>query len=304
MALSVAAAACGIGPGDSDSGTATLRVTRDYGAELMVEASVSDPTEADTVIRLLDREAETETRFGGGFVQSIEGVSGGVEAGRSVDWFFYVNGIESSAGAAEVQVRAGDRIWWDHRDWTDAMRVPAVVGSWPEPFAQDSAGADIAPVSVECATDRTVCGDAAERLAEEGVDASTGKRDPAGANADGLRMIVGEWSRVRRDPAARLLDAGPSASGVFAGFEPNAGAGWALSGLDVSADPVRRWGPGAGLVAAVRVGEKPPTWLVTGADEAGTAAAVEGLSPEVLRDRYAVVMSNGKATSMPVGATG
>jgi hypothetical protein len=130
-----ALAACGAGQGETSEGEATLTVTRDYGSVPVLEAQISDPAETDTVMRALDREAEIETRYGGGFVDSIDGVEGSaVEDGRSFDWFFYVNGVESSIGAAEVPVRSGDRIWWDHRDWTDAMRVPAVVGSWPEPF--------------------------------------------------------------------------------------------------------------------------------------------------------------------------
>src|SRR5688500_7801814 len=131
-------AGCGFGPGASREGEATLTVTRDYGAEVLVEASGEDPPASETVMRMLDREAEIETRYGGGFVQSIEGISGTADGGRTSDWFFYMNGIESSVGAAEAPVRGGDRVWWDHRDWTKAMRVPAVVGSWPEPVLQAS----------------------------------------------------------------------------------------------------------------------------------------------------------------------
>ena len=81
-------------------GTATLTVTRDYGTEPMVEASVEDPAESETVLRMLDREADITTRYGGGFVQSIEGVAGEVSRrGGRFDWFFYVNGIESPGRA-------------------------------------------------------------------------------------------------------------------------------------------------------------------------------------------------------------
>jgi hypothetical protein len=305
-AVSLAAAAgCGFGPGDTGEGEATLRVTRDYGAELMAEATASEPAESETVIRLLDREAEIETRYGGGFVQSIEGLSGGVEEGRTVDWFFYVNGIESSTGSAEVPVRAGDRIWWDHRDWSHAMRVPAVVGSWPEPFTQASAGADRDPVRVECATRASVCDRAAERLADEGVDAAIeGRRSVAGARAEPLRVLVGEWARIRSDPAARLVERGPDASGVFASFERE-GDGWRLSALDSAAQPaVELGGEDAGLVAAVRVGEEPPAWLVTGTGTAGVEAAVDSLDADDLRDRYALASDAGRAVALPVGGGG
>ena len=140
LACAAAVAGCGFGPGPSSEGTATLTVTRDYGSKTLVDATDDGPAlESETVIRFLDREADITTRYGGGFVQSIDGLAGAERGGRRYDWFFYVNGIESPVGAAEVHVHGGDRIWWDYRDWTGAMRVPAVVGSWPEPFAQAAA---------------------------------------------------------------------------------------------------------------------------------------------------------------------
>src|SRR5919204_6708554 len=96
----VAVAACGFGAGPSSDGTATLTVTRDYGSRTLVEATDSDPPASETVIRLLDSQADITTRYGGGFVQSINGLAGTA----SSDWFFYVNGAESPVGAAEVHV--------------------------------------------------------------------------------------------------------------------------------------------------------------------------------------------------------
>jgi hypothetical protein len=251
-ALAVAVAGCGVGPGESSKGEATLTVTRDYGATPMLESEIADPMESDTVMRALEREAEIETRYGGGFVQSIEGVEGSaVEDGRSLDWFFYVNGVESSTGAAEVPVRPGDRIWWDHRDWTDAMRVPAVVGSWPQPFS-------------------------------------------SGGGAD---LLVGIWEEIRDREPAQLLAEGPEASGVFAEAGDHIDE---LTALDAQARPAARLGPGSGLVAAVRVGEGRPTWIVTGADLAGLRAAGDLIDAETLRSRYAVASLRGKPLPLPV----
>ena len=58
-------------------------------------------------MRLLQRSFDVETRFGGNFVQEIDGVAGGREGGRRVDWFYYVNGIEASEGAGERELYAG-----------------------------------------------------------------------------------------------------------------------------------------------------------------------------------------------------
>jgi hypothetical protein len=279
-------AGCGLGPGGESEGEATLTVTRDYGSEVLVEASEEDPVESETVIRFLDREAEIATRYGGGFVQSIEGVSGEIRDGRSFDWFFYVNGIESPIGSADAAVGGGDRIWWDHHDWTDAMRAPAVVGSWPEPFLQESADDERAPVRIECEAAAGACEEAADRLADAGVDASVEDPD-SDATDSAMRMLVGPWDALRDDDAAGQLDDGPATSGVFAGFDRNSG-GFELVALDERARPALELDAGTGLVAALRDGESPPTWIVTGADEAGVEAAIELLDSDTLSHRYAV----------------
>jgi hypothetical protein len=306
LAAATTTAGCGFGPGPSTEGDARLTVTHDYGGELVLEATDSDPAESETVLRMLDREAEITTRYGGGFVQSIDGLAGGIDDGRTSDWFFFLNGVESDRGAAEVTVRGGDRVWWDYRDWTDALRTPAVVGSFPEPFAQESAAEEAIPVRVVCDTLRRICGQVAERLADEGVDAgieAAREESRPEREAPALRLLVGAWPAIDDDPAAAQLDRGPATSGVFARFVGGP-RGWRLLGLDQGAEPVARLGAGAGLVAAVRDGDDPPTWLVTGADAAGVERAASLLRPGRLAHHYALAALGGHLVALPVGEAG
>ena len=293
----LATAGCGLGPGESSEGTATLTITRDYGFVALGGGTVTDPPDSETVLRLLDREAEITTRYGGGFVQSIDGIEGSGEGGRVRDWFFFVNGIESSTGSAEVEVRAGDRVWWDYRDWTDAMRAPAVVGSWPEPFAQASAEEEAQRVGLVCLGEREVCELAQARLEDAGAETVQADVDEAG---EGPRLIVGTWDVVRRDRAAVQLEDGPATSGVFAQFEPE-GSGWSLVTLDQTANPVQEVDEGGSLVAAVRDGDSPATWVATGTDPAAVRAAVELLDEATLRDRYAVALDGTEPLAVPGG---
>jgi hypothetical protein len=294
----VATAGCGLGPGESSEGTASISITRAYGTEQLADATVSDPSASETVLRALDANADITTRYGGGFVQSINGTEGSDAGGRVTDWFFFVNGIESSTGAAEVKVHVGDRIWWDYRDWTNALRTPAVVGSWPEPFLQASAGADRLPVEVVCFGSRPPCETAAERLSDAGVSAQvTTPAQSDGASA--VRMLVGTWDDVRKDELASTIDDGPGASGVFAKFEQSDG-GWRLDALNDHGDVRLEYDDEAGLVAALRDGDDPPTWVVAGADAGGLDQALLALSDDVLNNRYAVAVSSGPNTPVPV----
>jgi hypothetical protein len=297
LAAAAAASGCGFGEGERTEGEAALTVTRDYGAEPVLEATISDPPESETVIRFLDREAEITTRFGGGFVQSINGVSGEIADGRTRDWFFFVNGIESSVGAAEVTVRGGDRIWWDYRDWTEALRTPAVVGSWPEPFAQEASGTDRRPVAVDCAGERPPCELVAERLADEGIEATV-RSSGSASREDELRLLVGDWEDIRDDPLAAQLAHDPASSGVFARFRDAAG-GDELVALDERGGEVAELGPGTGLVAGLRRGEDLPLWVITGTDGAGVEAAADLLDGDALADHYAVATTDGAELPLP-----
>jgi hypothetical protein len=288
VALCAAAAAgCGVGPGD-DAGEVELTVSRDYGSEVLVDEQDSI-SESDTVLRLLDGNAEVETRYGGGFVQSIDGLSGGRANGRASDWFFYVDGVESPVGAAEYELSDGERVWWDHHDWTSAMRVPAVVGSWPEPFLHGFDGERF-PAEVRCASAEEVCGAVSGRLESAGaevVSPSSQGGEPAGPR---VAVLVGTWARIRTDRDARLLAEGPEQSGVFARLSGDRRA--LLTLLDQRAEVAGSLGRGAGLVAALRPDDRPPTWVVTGTDPAGVAAAAELLG-EPLGDRFAVATDGG-----------
>jgi hypothetical protein len=304
VALGCAAtvAGCGFGPGEPSEGTATLTVTRDYGSRTLVEAADDDPPESETVIRFLDREAEITTRYGGGFVESIDGLGGGQAGGRRSDWFFYVNGIESGRGAADVGIQGGDRIWWDYRDWTDAMRVPAVVGSWPEPFAQASSEPDARrPVSVECLRDGGACQVAVARLREAGASVKTDDGSQLRAATDALRVVVGRWKEVRKDPAVAGLRGGPGTNGVFATFKGTDRTAYRLIALDVTGTPSRNLGSRAGLVAALKPGGEPPTWIVTGSGGPAVRQAASILGSGDLRNRYAVAARvGGPPVALPV----
>ena len=293
-----AAAGCGAGAGE-ETGAAELTVTRDFGAESLVDQSV-ELSESDTVLSVLDESADVETRYGGGFVQSIDGLAGGTDDGRRSDWFFYVNGIESPIGAGEYAPADGDRIWWDHHDWTTAMRAPALVGSWPEPFASGFDGRDWS-TAVYCGGAEGACERVSRALEDEGVNTGADpgpEDDDPGADGE-IRVLVGPWQAISDDPAARLLAGGPQRSGVFAtfsGVEPSVG----LTLLDPRGRVAEVLTGGAGLVAALRPDDGPPTWVVTGTDDRGVAAALDLLG-EPLRDRFAVaIVENQGYLGVPV----
>lgn len=295
--LAVVAAGCGPGAGSSADAPTGVNVviTRDFGNREIRDVDSSKIPPGETVMRYLQREFTVTTRYGGGFVQSLEGLSGGKDAqGRPVDWFYYVNGIEAGSGAATRKIAEGDRIWWDRHDWGTAQRVPAVVGSWPQPFLSGSQGKRF-PLAIVCQGERRSCDEVQTRLSDEGVTGIAQTGISSGVGRKLLRIVVGPWSKIRNEPVAASLERGPAESGVFA--RPGRD-GFAL--LDAKGDVAQRRSGSVGLVAATRFGEQQPTWFVTGTDDAGVAAAAAALRTDVLNNRFAVAIIDGKAESLPI----
>jgi hypothetical protein len=287
------AGGCGLGAGKGTSDV-SLTVTRSFGTQPVGSITRNQVPGSETVMRMLQRSFKVTTRFGGGFVQSIDGLAG--SASRR-DWFYYVNGIEAKVGAASTAVHRGDRIWWDLHDWTATDDVPAVVGSFPEPFVHGLKGRRL-PTTLECAPDvPDACKQVAAELKAAGVPAAT-QLLGTGSGTDSLAVLVGTWGDLHGTFAGILIAHGPSASGVYARFT---GAN-SLELLDPHGQTVRTLGAGAGLVAATAQGSSSPTWLVTGADAAGVSAAADALTPKRLANHFALAVQG--QTGLPVPLRG
>jgi hypothetical protein len=296
--LAPAAAGCGLGEGNERSGGgASLRVTRDFGHEELGSTRLDSVREGQTVMRMLRSDFDVTTRFGGRFVQSIDGVEGR-GAGGQVDWFYWVNGLEADKGAAEWEVLPGDRVQWDRRDWSAAMRIPAIVGAYPEPFASGTEGKR-RPVRVECdEVGSPTCDEARRRLNDDGVSTSGSSLGAPGTEAV-TRLVVARWPRARIVRGASGLEDGPEATGVFARFTRD---GNALELLDANGETARRVrrGDGVGLVLALQPRADELVWIVTALDDQGLEAGVRALDERKLRDAFAVAVTGDRVEKLPL----
>jgi hypothetical protein len=205
-------AGCG-GAAGGEEGTAQLWVTRDRGAELLVDAEVEA---GQTLMRALASEADLETRYGGRYVQSVNGIEGNL--GERHDWFWFVNGYEGDISAASYTLRDGDVAWLDYRAWRREGEARVVVGAFPEPFIHGYEGKTRAAVvrfegSRTRATRfaRTVGADSIERL---------GTPVPEGANVlelrDGSNRATAELlGETAGDPVRVVLSGNPELTRAY-----------------------------------------------------------------------------------------
>jgi hypothetical protein len=286
-ALTAAAAllsGCGLGstPG---SKAVTVMVTRDFGVRPI--AQLTQGRANGSALSMLRQRFTVATGPAGRAVQSIDGVSG--------SWMLFVNGVQS---AARSGLNGGDRVWWDLHDQTATTEVRAVVGSYPEPFLHGVGGKRL-PTTVECGSDVG----AACKLVQAALDKAgipfADQYIGTGSGSDTLGVVVGTWKDIEAEVAAELVANGPGASGVYAKF---GSGGSTLQLLDAAGHAVRTLSAGAGLVAATADSQSEPTWLITGTDPAGVAAAARALSKQALDDHFAVAVDGATEIPLPVSA--
>ncbi len=294
LAVVLASAGCGLGPGPGTGGV-DLNVTRGFGGQPIRALSSDHVPGSETVMRMLQRSFRVRTRYGGGFVQSIDGYAGSGGADR--DWFYYVNGVQAKQGAATTAVHKGDRIWWDLHDWRATDSIPAVVGSYPEPFLHGVGGKRF-PTTLECGHGvAAACKRVTAALSAAHVPVAS-QLIGTGSGPDTLGVVVGTWSEVRSELAGQLIAHGPGASGVYARFAGPAGGKLQL--LDPAGHVARTLGPGGGLIAATADSSDAPTWLITGTDAAGVAAAARALTSQALHDHFALAVDGTARVPIPV----
>ena len=124
----------GCQPKSSEETAVRVIVTQDFGNELVLDESViiSDSVNA---LDALHEVATVETKYGGGFVEAINGIRSQYSGSKvKRDWFFYVNGISANVGGLSYKLCNGDIEHWDFHDWRLRAFVPAIIGDFPQPF--------------------------------------------------------------------------------------------------------------------------------------------------------------------------
>jgi len=302
LLLAVVLSSCPVQPPASgdEPATVTVVVTRDFGRELILaeEIAIEEGTDAMTALQSV---AEVETKYGGGFVKAINGLSS--DEASHLDWFYYINGISLSLGAKDYALSDGDVEQWDLRDWSYRQFVPAIIGAFPQPCLNGVRG-KLKPTAVVYG--EPFAGEAgalAAKLEEWGVaevllngaeTLSDGVKEQGnliivGSAESGLILELNElhkklgfFARLEGDRIMVLDEKGKPAGDY--------GAGWGL--IQATQNP---WSPGG-----VGSGES-IVFMVTGTDESGVKSAVQALiaNSDGLSHAYAALVNNNEIIKIP-----
>ena len=180
------------------AGALRLVISRDYGARVLKDIVV--PARAGTtVMRLLAEHSDVDTKYGGGFIQGIDGLesSFGASSADAADWFFWVDGAMGSVGAGDVTLHGGQTVWWDYHRWAGALFIPGSLDAFPAPFANR----DMVLAAQPAGTQAAAMGAAVTAWAKSqgiGFHDTSQQSYPIGADL-GLRLVVGTPDRLAQD---------------------------------------------------------------------------------------------------------
>ncbi len=305
LLVTLLCACAGETPVPAGSGTTvTVVVTRDSGRAVLLEETVRIE-ESSTALDALQQVAEVRTRYGGGFVDAINGISSQYGGGnrQKKDWLFYINGISASIGANDYILQEGDIEHWDFRDWSYQQYVPAIIGDFPQPFLSGYRG----------------------RLKPTTIAHDAGLEEYARALAERLRGLgvaevsIRAYSQLSRaeQEQTNLILLGTTDNELIAelnndhhrlGFYAYLDGG-RLVVLNAGGEVAAEYGAGSGLIQATQNPWHPKgigtgesvVWMVSGSDEAGVRNAADALLNGYagMQYAYAVAVAGGRVIRVP-----
>lgn len=279
-------------------------VTRDFGQQVLLDTTIQVP-QGCSALAALKQVADVKTAYGGGFVNSINGLSSQYSGGQAkqYDWLVYLNGIQSNTGALDYTMRHGDIQRWDYHRWNFRTFIPAIVGDFPEPFLHGYKGQVKPTIIVYDGGFEQNAEELEDTLIDLGVASVSsqpigelGDSDKRNANLIIIGYSDGEMIAEMNSAWNKM--------GFFARFEEG--------GLNVytgTGEQAAQYGPGTGIIQATQSPWNPKgtgvcenvVWMVSGTDGAGIEAAVEALitRPSEMQHAFAVVVADGQIIKVP-----
>ncbi len=278
-----------------------LLVTRNFGSQSILQETVGIEKNW-TIMDLLKSEMTVETRYGGAFIDSINGLKGssGGLSGEMQDWFYYVNGICPDVGGLDYIINPGEVIWWDYHVWKAGPANAAVVGCYPEPFLHGYEG-KIKSTTIMCPTDDLEAGYRLEQaLKAKGVSGVKVMQIDEGllANRQGPTIMLGEWEDLCRSSFLQDFNQAYKRNGTGIHFNE-----MKLELIDIKGQVSRSIDGSAGVIVATGsgLGDPCPLWLVSGTDLQGFQGALDLLlnNPGKIAGRYNAAITAGEVISLP-----
>lgn len=291
------------GQNNAQASTVTLMITRDFGRQVLVKKAAAINNNS-TVINILKANSEVTTKYDGGYVSSIRGLeshNGGM-TGDNLDWFYYINGICSDAGADDYPLKPGETIWWDYHAWKSMGFVnSAVIGCYPEPFIHGYRGKAAAATVMASARNTALAAELEQALKNQGAaNVSTVELNNSLLEKRAHpTIVIGTWPELKQMEWLDKFNNAYKKTGTGVHFTDKS-----VELLDYRGNVTRTISGSGGIIAAAGagLGDAAPLWIIAGTDQNGLHEALKVLveTPGKISGFYSTAVIPGEIIRLPL----
>ncbi|MDY6965543.1 MAG: DUF4430 domain-containing protein [Halobacteriota archaeon] len=195
VALLILTATCGCTDQPLETST-TIIITKDFGKDQIFSGAADGSDAMDALNGVADVDED------GGFIDAINDHHSEYPEIKN-DWFFYVNGISADVGANDYAIHDGDLLHFDLHGWELHMRIPAIIGDFPEPFLHGYRGSVQESIIVYDEGFEDDASSLKEKMEDLGIDVSS---EEVISDADLGRYNLILIGRPGFEPISRLND--------------------------------------------------------------------------------------------------
>lgn len=277
-----------------------LIISKDFGSEEVYDEELEIKKDT-SVMEIMEENLEIETAYGGGFINSINGIKSGFTDSKDkkkVDWFYYVNGNLSQVGAEDYYLNSEDVVIWDYHDWSGENYISSIIGAYPRNFTN---GYDGNILKTELRYSNKYKEDSkklSEFLKTQGVEGIEEKDldEKDIENEEVNTIAIGNWDEVSKISYINDIY-NEEVNGLFFKIEDS------IKALDYNKKVSKEYKKGA-VIAAIPKGYSTGAnlWIIIGNDEKSIEDAVKVLyeTPEKINGKFAAVVSDNEIVNIPV----
>jgi hypothetical protein len=282
-------------------GTIDIIISQSFGND-SVEDVTLNYLEDYSVIDYMEENFETETAYGGGFINSIYGIQSGFtdkNHKEKLDWFYYVNGRLADIGSEDYFLLPNDVVIWDYHSWEYGSYIPNIVGAYPSNFTNSFIEE---PLNLEIIEDGNYTEEVnalSEYLEKQGVkEIKINNYNENSLNQlESNSIIIGKFNQIKDLPIIEGSFKNKEQLGIFYDNTEH------LKVYSYDRQKAQTYDKGA-VIASIpkEYGSFSSIWMITGNDEKLIKKAVETLykNPRQLRGKFSVLVTKNEIINLPI----
>ncbi|MCT4507361.1 MAG: DUF4430 domain-containing protein [Tepidibacter sp.] len=291
---------CG-GTSISQNEKVNLIVSKNFANEQIYNEQL-DFVKDTSVMEIMEEHLEIEKAYGGGFVNSINGLKSGFTDSKDkkkLDWFYYINGNLAQVGSDDYYLSSGDTIIWDYHDWSSENYISSIIGAYPNNFTKGVEGS-VLKLEIRYSEEfKEESENVFKFLKSKGLKELDQRKldDKDIENEEINTIIIGSWDEVSNIKYINDIY-NKEINGLFFSIDSDI-----IKALDYNKKTSKEYQKGAVITSMPKgYGYYSNLWIITGNDEVSIKKAAKLLyeNSEKIKGKISVLVSGSEILNIPI----